>query len=162
MATEIRGLSVRQPWAWAITCAGKTVENRSRPTSYRGLLAIHASKTRPLDADLGNPLILDAIADQGFEIDKAASVLGAIVAVAELVSCHPHCRASASPDACDTVWAPLCSPWAVRSQWHWQLANIRPLSEPVPCRGMLGLWRLPDDAKEAVRKQMEVNDGRRA
>lgn len=41
---EIRGLTLRQPWAYAITWAGKRVENRSwryAPT-YRGCIAMHA------------------------------------------------------------------------------------------------------------------------
>ena len=29
-------LSIRQPWAWAIIHAGKDIENRCWPTSYRG------------------------------------------------------------------------------------------------------------------------------
>ena len=37
-------LSIRQPWAWAIIHAGKDIENRCWPTSYRGPLLIHASK----------------------------------------------------------------------------------------------------------------------
>jgi hypothetical protein len=37
-------LSVRQPWAWALIFAGKDIENRSWTTSYRGPIAIHASK----------------------------------------------------------------------------------------------------------------------
>jgi len=37
-------ISVRQPWAWAIIYAGKDIENRSRATSVRGPIAIHASK----------------------------------------------------------------------------------------------------------------------
>lgn len=38
-------LSIRQPWAWAILYAGKTIENRDWPTNFRGRLLIHASKT---------------------------------------------------------------------------------------------------------------------
>lgn len=38
----IRALSIRQPWAWAITKGWKPVENRTWKTSYRGPLAIHA------------------------------------------------------------------------------------------------------------------------
>jgi hypothetical protein len=34
MAGELRALSVRQPWAWAI-CHGKDVENRSRGGLWR-------------------------------------------------------------------------------------------------------------------------------
>lgn len=37
-------LSIRQPWAWAICNAGKTIENRAwRSCKYRGPVWIHAS-----------------------------------------------------------------------------------------------------------------------
>ena len=39
---EVRVLTVRQPWAWAIIQGGKDVENRSGPTKHRGPLLIHA------------------------------------------------------------------------------------------------------------------------
>lgn len=35
-------LTVKQPWSWAIMCAGKTVENRTWRTGHRGRLWIHA------------------------------------------------------------------------------------------------------------------------
>ncbi len=33
---EVRALTLRAPWAWAVLHAGKRVENRSRPWRYRG------------------------------------------------------------------------------------------------------------------------------
>lgn len=36
-------LSVRQPWAWLILHGGKTIENRTRRTKYRGRFWVHAS-----------------------------------------------------------------------------------------------------------------------
>jgi len=39
----MKALTVRQPWAQAIAEGLKTVEVRSRPIRYRGLLAIHAT-----------------------------------------------------------------------------------------------------------------------
>lgn len=142
---ELRALTVRQPWAWAIACAGKTVENRTRGTRYRGLLAIHASKTVDRVA-LNEPSILDAIMTREFEIDEAAARLGAVVAVAELRGCH-------GPGDCPGT----CSPWAARGQHHWNLYDVRRLPEPVPCRGALGLWRLPEDVEHAVMKQLEAS-----
>jgi hypothetical protein len=38
-----RVLSIRQPWAWAIACGRKKVENRLWQTPYRGTVYIHAS-----------------------------------------------------------------------------------------------------------------------
>jgi len=40
--TELPALSVRQPWAWLIVSGLKDIENRPRPTHYRGPLLIHA------------------------------------------------------------------------------------------------------------------------
>lgn len=39
----MKALSVKQPWAWAIMRAGKTIENRPRRTHLRETIAIHAS-----------------------------------------------------------------------------------------------------------------------
>jgi len=150
MSEPMRALSVRQPWAWAI-CHGKDVENRSRGTRYRGLLAIHASKSAPFREDVFDPRIEDLIAANGFRLDDPPSAQGAVVAVAELTGCHEanHCLEVRPGQS-----ARQCSPWAHASQFHWRLANVRPLAEPVPCRGMLGLWRLPDEVEKAVRAQV--------
>jgi len=149
MSEPMRALSVRQPWAWAI-CHGKDVENRSRGTRYRGLLAIHASKSAPYREDVEDPRIAALITANG--LDDPASAQGAVVAVAELTGCH-------EPGHCLEVRpgqnAGQCSPWAHASQFHWQITNVRPLPEPVPCKGMLGLWRLPDDVEKVVRDQLE-------
>src|SRR4051812_46780366 len=51
-------------------------------------------------------------------------VLGAIIGSVDVVDCvtgHP-------------------SAWAEPGQYHWVLANPRPLATPVPCRGMPGLF----------------------
>lgn len=38
------GLSLRQPWLWAVLAAGKRVENRSWNTWHRGPVILHAAK----------------------------------------------------------------------------------------------------------------------
>jgi hypothetical protein len=40
----VKALSVRQPWAWFIVYLDKNIENRSKASSHRGPLLIHASK----------------------------------------------------------------------------------------------------------------------
>ena len=47
---EIKALTIKQPWASAIAFGDKRVENRSWPTAYRGLLAIHAGASIDWDA----------------------------------------------------------------------------------------------------------------
>ena len=121
--TTIRALTVRQPWAGAIAHHGKTVENRSWPTRWRGTLFIHAAKT----ATPGLNLITNTL-------DRSA-----IVAVATLVDCH-------ADDGKCTPWANHPDPAA----WHWLLADVRTLSQPIACKGALGLWIPTPEIVEAV------------
>lgn len=158
----MKALSVRQPWAWAIACAGKTVENRSRVVAYRGFLAIHASKVYDEAAEIPVPaalsLLMDAVTQEMQGYPPPALALGAIVAVATLDGCHWHSDCLA-PRKRGRIWQALpCSDWAERGQFHWTLTDVRPLAEPVPCKGALGLWRVPDEAEAAVRAQLETGD----
>lgn len=35
------------------------------------------------------------------------------------------------------------------SVW-WHLTNVRLLDEPIPCRGNVGMWRLPENMKQQI------------
>lgn len=48
------GLSIRQPWAYAILKQGKTIENQSWPSRYRGKVLLHASSRRPAKQDMAD------------------------------------------------------------------------------------------------------------
>ena len=144
MGEPVRALSITQPWAAAIAYGTKRVENRTwtAPRWAIGqVIAVHASK-KP-DVCARPP------AGESWPAEHRMH-LGAVIAVATLAGCH------LSPDFGGTCGATrtLCSPWAARDQYHWLLSDVRPLPEPVPCRGMLGLWRLPEDVEKAVRAQL--------
>ena len=148
----MRALTVRQPWASAIASGQKTVENRSRRTRYRGLVALHSGLVIDWDA---TPMAWTAAGVAVREIYRRPAwhlglPLGAVIAVAELYGCHQWPAAG----SCNGRSRSPCSPWASLDQWHWQFKNVLPLATPVPCKGMLGLWRLPDDAEKAVRAQL--------
>lgn len=127
-------LTIRQPWAWAILVAGKDVENRTWPTSYRGPIAIHAARGM---THLEWCQFLDFYRHSvgwhtGVHIDgpplpePAELVRGAIVGTAEVVDCvteHP-------------------SPW-FEGPRGFVLDNVVALPEPIPCKGALGLWDVP-------------------
>jgi hypothetical protein len=165
MAEPMRALTVKQPWAWAITHGTKDVENRSwQPPCWIDHLAIHAGARSGWDRDGEfSPVLRNAWNGWVRKRTDAAELIGgptrnshlvpfgAVIAVSTLAGCH------LSPDFGGTCGAtrPLCSPWAARDQYHWLLTDIRPLAEPVPCRGMLGFWRLPDDVEKLVRAQLE-------
>lgn len=142
----MRILTVRQPWAHAIIFGGKDVENRVRPLGdYTGLVAIHAGLTRD---DRGwvtsGAYQLSRTMGRGFP-DAA----GVIIGVVELRGTHrdgtPPCGSGG-----------LCSPWAqVGDVHHLELANPRPLAQPIPYKGALGLRRLDDETIARIKEAIE-------
>ncbi len=152
----MRALTVRQPWAWAIIHGQKSVENRSRNIagSYRGPVAIHAAKADAtltqddLDtfwrhADGWPPMTLSPEPGE----QRGAWPHGALIGVVDLVGVHHagECWKSVVNRAGVAVDEWDCSPWAQDGAHHLVLANPLPLAEPIPYRGRLGLWTLPDD-----------------
>lgn len=137
----MKALTVRQPWAWAIVHGGKNVENRTRNLagSYRGPLAIHAGLTIDRDNDWLVRLYANA---EPPALD--ATPRGAFVGIVDLVGVHQEPYWSENSCA--------CSDWAELDTWHLLLANPRPLAEPIPCRGRLGLWTPPADVLEQLQE----------
>jgi hypothetical protein len=73
---------------------------------------------------------------------------GAVIALAEVTGCH-H-----AGDCMDATGEHACSVWAAGGQFHIALAGVRPLAEPVPCKGARGLWTVPEDAERSVSAQI--------
>lgn len=145
----MRALTITQPWASAIALGIKTVETRSWSTPYRGALLIHAAK--------GFPPYAREFAETEHAIGRlpARLPLGAIVAVALLTTVQPA-----------QVTGPILDPAAsierlygdfTPGRWGWILRGVRPLREPVPCSGMLGLWRPSDELVQAVEDALDGN-----
>lgn len=124
-----RALSIRQPHAALIAAGRKRIETRSWSTNYRGPILIHAA---------AGPVPREARQQPGL-MEMAAGlpdVRGAFVAVAFLTDCRPITPEliAALPEAERT--AGYYSP----SRFAWTLEDVRPLPEPVPARGHLGIW----------------------
>lgn len=133
----MKGLTLHQPWAWAVTDLGKDVENRMWPPpahAIRREIAIHAG----LRIDAGAVLHLR---ECGYDPPTQGWARGVVVAVAILGGV----RAPYSGDG----------GWHEFGCWGWVLANVRVLREPVRCLGAQGLWTLPPDVEAAVRRQLE-------
>ena len=144
----MKAMTIKPPWSWAISHGPKRIENRGWQRPWRGTLAIHAGKGWDFDGE-DSPLVQQAWRDADIDIYKLDPAyreitLGAVVAVAELVDICSKSAPLADGPSCE------CGPWAARGQYHWRLANVRPLTEPVPCKGALGLWTLPDEVEAAV------------
>lgn len=147
----MRILTVRQPWAWAIIHGGKDIENRPRNIAgdYRGPVAIHVATAMPMSADLWR--VAEITGDRprvtGFPISPehpgGVRNAGHIIGVVDLRSVHDLSEEAHGAD--EDSRPSICSPWAEWSggtAYHLVLRNPRPLAEPIPYRGALGLRRL--------------------
>ncbi|GAA4762464.1 ASCH domain-containing protein [Microbacterium gilvum] len=141
----MRIITVRQPWAHAIVHGGKDVENRARNIAgnYRGPVAIHAA----LQRDDRGWVEFGAYALTNTMHHGQPEALGAIIGVVDLVDVHRPLW----DDSCGEPGEGVCSPWAETTGWpyHLVLANPRPLAEPLPFKGALGLRTL--DAETTAR-----------
>lgn len=141
----MRALTVRQPWAWATIHGGKDVENRTRSLGpYRGPVAIHAGLVKAdLTGGQNDVLWENAAGWPGGDQPR-----GAVIGVVDLVDVHEErpywCRETCS---CESDWAEI-------DVYHLVLANPRPLAHPIPWRGRLGLWPVPDELEAAIRAQL--------
>jgi len=131
----MRALTVRQPWAWAIICAGKDIENRSWTNRHAtGTIAIHAGKG------------LDSLSELPSGVKRPGSedlVHGAVIGVIDVVGVVRKRR----------------SKW-FRGPLGWVLRNPRPLLKPIRCKGRQGLWRLPPRVWHAIDQQLRVRRNR--
>lgn len=130
----MKALSIKQPWAALIAHGIKDVENRSRRTSYRGKILLHASAKGVLAAgkqyydiltDKQRMAVIDA-KKQGVFLAKAWQN-GAIIGEAEIVDCVNNST----------------SIWAEEGQWHWVIANpkLYTFDEIIlDVKGKLGIW----------------------
>ncbi|MGQ9851429.1 MAG: ASCH domain-containing protein [Aggregatilineaceae bacterium] len=125
----MKTLSIRQPWAELILQGRKTIELRTWQTHYRGPILIHA----------GGNIERDACAVYG--LDPETLVRGALVGIVEVLDMVTFDHAS---------YAALRDEHLDLGDWPgdvfgWRLTNPQRLPEPIPMRGRLGLFNLPDD-----------------
>jgi hypothetical protein len=116
-------LTIQQPYADLIVHGAKDIENRSWSTRYRGPLAIHAGLT--VDRDMLREL-RRACREQGIPCPPAHT--GAIVGIVDLVDIVTES---------DSEW--------FTGPYGWVLTNPRVAEKPLPYRGRIGLYDVPDE-----------------
>lgn len=159
----MRGLTLWQPWATLVAEGAKVIETRSWSTSYRGFVAIHASKAYPhhcrelcLQEPFRSALKRAGLIQYGaWHPSNNQLPLGAIVAVANLHKVGEILRRSDGavmvrgqelPMKADEIAFGDFTP----GRYGWVLANARPLKEPIPWKGALGLWKVPADLEARI------------
>ncbi len=158
----MKALSLTQPWATLVAIGAKRIETRSWSTSYRGEIAIHAAKGFPrwakdtMDEEPFRSVL------SGYDITSGNETQGnlprgAIVAVADILSVlatdDPALKLTPKESAFGDY---------TPGRFAWLLVYIRQLDEPIPCRGALGLWTVPEDVAERVRAGTTASRANRA
>lgn len=137
----MKALSIRAPWWWYILHGGKDIENRGWPTRFRGPVLVHASKT----------IVRQELKDDLSAADDILGYTGHGVPLHDWRAIHhgellnPRWR-GAIVGTVDIVDCVRCS----ESHWFFGpigfvLANPVAFNEPIPFKGALGLFDVPDD-----------------
>jgi hypothetical protein len=134
----MKALTVCQPYATRIALGEKPIENRTWQSSFIGPLLIHAGISRQWLSD-------------GDERRYPTMAFGAIVAQVEVVACL-----SWSLPNWPEPWACLHDHEDAEGPYCLILEHVRALPKPVPCRGALGFWTVPEAVERAVREQLEA------
>ena len=157
----MRGLTLTQPWATLIAIGENSIETRSWGSAYRGKIVIQSAKGFPRDARelcTMSPY-REVLASAGYS-DANDLPRGQIIALADLVDVMHFTRSSRKEvqerakrgefPRHEADFGDFSS-----GRYGWVLKNVRRLTEPIPFKGMLGLWKVP--ARVAV--AAEISSG---
>ncbi|MGI6375172.1 MAG: ASCH domain-containing protein [Anaerolineae bacterium] len=125
----MKAISIHQPWADLIVLGDKDIENRSWTTRHRGRVLIHAGLTVERDAVAD----LQAWArenDWEYPDQPDTGCLLGFVTLADVVT------------ESDSGW--------FNGPFGWVLTEPHYFQEPVPYRGRLGLFEVPDELVAAA------------
>lgn len=131
-------LSVRQPFADLIVTGYRNIENRSRATSYRGPLLIHASLR--VDQEYLAEL-LKTMRDNGMDADAdffSQPETGAIVGQVTVIDCVTRS---------DSEW--------FDGPYGYVLSSPLIFENVIEVPGKLGIWELPAALEAAVMEEIE-------
>jgi hypothetical protein len=137
----MKALTVKQPWASLIVRGGKDIENRDWATRFRGVVAIHSSakldQREMEDACCMMRAFVPKFSTARFKQDKFPT--GSILGTVEIVDCVKEYQ----------------SPWFF-GEYGFVLRNPVAFPVPIPCRGALSLWDVPDDLLPLLREQWKA------
>lgn len=145
----IRALSLTQPWASLVAIGAKEWETRSWPTPYRGQVAIHASKGYPRNCrELESEEPFMSALKRGLTNPHALPT-GSIIALADLEECLPTEAVLPRIGENEKAFGDYYP-----GRYAYRLAHVLQLPRPIPCRGALGFWPIPDDVVAQIYMQL--------
>ncbi len=146
----MRLLSLTQPWATLLALGQKRFDTRCWSTSYRGMVAIHAAESFPRE----ERALCDVWPFNKYITSAKSLPLGCILAVGQLqgVFTTGHIvkkllLRDSKADKEELRFGDYSD-----GRFAWGFVDVRPLRQPVPCRGAFGLTWLDPATEELVTK----------
>lgn len=121
-------ISVKQLWANFIIAGIKPVDNRSRPTKFRGTILIHASKTIDLGPDQVTPAEWRKLIKAGI-CKRAGEYIftrGSIIGMVDIVDCVTSHKSE-----------------FFSGPYGWVLKNPVIFENPIEVKGRVGIFYVP-------------------
>ena len=128
--SKIKAITLHQPWA-SLVGKYKHYETRGKATNYRGKIAIHAA-IRQETTDYQINELSDLLVGENLPFS-------CVVAIADLTDCIKITQEFISQQSETSETELRCGFWEV-GRYAWKLENVVILDEPIPARGMPGLW----------------------
>ncbi len=126
--SNIKVITIKQPFASLILKGYKEYEFRTWPTKYRGEILIHAGKT----------VDKEAIATRFKEYDLGNMPTGVIIAKVNITDCIKMTNEFAYElyNKDENVYNKLKN-W---NGYAWKIEKVEKLEQYIPIKGQLGLW----------------------
>ncbi|MFD3258546.1 ASCH domain-containing protein [Paenibacillus lentus] len=154
----MKAITIIQPWATLIALGEKRFETRSWATRHRGEIAIHAGKKLDKRICQQEPF-RSVLAKHGYTENNLPT--GAIIAIGNLQSCYVISRPYGDEesvwlegDGKLVEWDRVNRTAQERleyifgdyrdGRYAWEMTDVQRLEEPVPVKGMQGLWNWKD------------------
>ncbi|MEG4121704.1 ASCH domain-containing protein, partial [Microcoleus sp. N9_B4] len=132
-SVELTAVTLHQPWASLVANDHKQYETRDWPTSYRGLIAIHAGRKPKGKQELReHKKVVESFKD----LLNEDCPYSAVIAIAQLTDCVLMTEEFINQQ---TETELRCGNWQV-GRYAWKLENVRAI-EPIPATGKQGLWK---------------------
>ena len=142
----MKAVSLTQPWATLVATGAKKLETRSWRTYHQGPLLIHAASRFPNAAralcytEPFAETLQRAGYHEAFELP-----IGAIVGIVTLNGCISTGEALVGIDPAEHAFGDYGT-----GRFAWQLTQAAQLVQPIPFKGALGLWTVPDEIAESL------------
>ena len=134
----MKALSIRHPYIDALLAGHRSIELRAHSTRHRGDLLLHAAAAfGPREREA-----LERIRALGIDLEPPApEQRGALVGLVQLTGVHP---------AVETDWAAALLEPRDGTWWAWELESVEAFPAPIPHRGHLFMWDVPDGDLQAA------------